>query len=160
MSDADHGVTGELVEAFIRLARGDFTVRLPRNFQRDQDDLLAYFVNLIAEELDRIIREREAAHRVLEAGIATLGEAFLRLAAGDFAVRVPRTERGDPMDVLAFLLNNTAAEVGDAFGALERERGVVASILDAMVDGVLLLAVDGTIQRANPAIERMLGVAP
>ena len=36
MSDADHGVTGELVEAFIRLARGDFTVRLPRNFQRDQ----------------------------------------------------------------------------------------------------------------------------
>lgn len=151
------GVTAELVDAFIRLARGDFTVRLARNYTRDTDDLLAYFVNLIGEELQRLLRERDASLRELEAGVAALSEAFLRIAAGDFSARVTRSERGDPMDVLAYLLNNTAGELGDVFAALDRERHVVTSILDAMVDGVLLIDTEGRIQRANAAMAHLLG---
>ena len=52
-SDGDAGgpaneFKGELIYAFIRLARGDFAVRVARNYTRDTDDVLAYFVNLIA----------------------------------------------------------------------------------------------------------------
>ncbi len=51
-----------LVEGFLRLCEGDFSHRLPRNFQRDKDDTAAFFFNAIAEEIDRVLtlsREQE-----------------------------------------------------------------------------------------------------
>jgi PAS domain S-box-containing protein len=147
----------DLIDAFVRLARADFTVRLTRNYRRDTEDVLALFVNLIAEELDRLFRERERSLEELEQGVAVLSEAFLQLAAGNFAARAPRSEKGDPIDVLAYLFNNTAAEVGDAFDQLERQRTVLAAILDSMIDGVLLLDAEGRVLRANPAAARLLG---
>jgi len=154
------GVTSELIEALVRLARADFSVRLPRNFKRDTEDTLAFFVNLIAEELDRLLTERERERAALESGVNALSELFLRLAAGDFAVRAPRTGKGDPMDVLAFLFNNTAAEVGDAFSELSRQHQVFEAILESMIDGVLLLDAGGTVLRANRAAGELLGAPP
>ena len=147
----------EMIEAFVRLAKGDFSVRLERTFARDTDDTLAYFVNLIAEELGRYVSERETMRRGLEEEVATLSEVFLALASGRFETRAQRTGRGDPVDVLAYLVNNTAEELGGAFAELERQRGVLAAILDAMLDGVLLLDATSTIRRSNPAIAELLG---
>jgi two-component system NtrC family sensor kinase len=150
----------ELIEAFLRLAKGDFSVRLARNFRRDTADTLAYFVNLIAEELERLLADRERDHRALEAAVATLTEHFLAFAAGDFSVRVARNFTSDPIDVLAYLFNNTVSEVGDAFAEIQRQREVVEAILESMIDGVLLLDAGATIRRANGAAGRLLGVAP
>jgi signal transduction histidine kinase/CheY-like chemotaxis protein len=104
----------ELISAFVRLAKGDFSVRLVRNFQRDEADTLAFFVNLIAEELDRLFQERERQKKELDRAIAELSEKFRAVAAGDFAARATRTEKGDATDVLAGLFNNTVAELGRA----------------------------------------------
>jgi PAS domain S-box-containing protein len=153
----DRGIAQELVDAFVRLAKGDFTVRLPRNYQRDTADTLAFFVNLIAEELDRLLAERERRHRELEASTKDLSELFLALAAGNFDVRARRSGRGDPMDVLAYLFNNTAGEIGDAFAEIDRQRRMLEAILESMLDGVLLLDAGGIIRRANGAIARMIG---
>src|SRR5690606_26272845 len=101
-------LTQEILGSLMRLARGDLSVRLARNFKRDVDDILALFVNLIAEELGRLLHQREEEKKRLEEGVAALSELFLGLAAGDFSVRAKRTETGDPLDVLAYLLNNTA----------------------------------------------------
>jgi two-component system NtrC family sensor kinase len=150
----------ELLQALIRLARADFSVRLPRDYSRDTHDVLAMFVNLIAEELDRLTTARELQRKKLEDGVAELSEAFLGLAAGDFRVRASRTNKGDPIDVLAFLFNNTAAEVGDAFATVERQRTALEAILESMIDGVLLLDGEGRVRRANGAIERLLGSGP
>lgn len=150
-------ITDELVDAFVRLARGDFSVRLARNYKRDTDDTLAFFVNLIAEELDRLLRQRERELGALEHGVKQLSEAFLGLAAGNFAVRAPRSEKGDPIDVLAFLFNNTVVEVGDAFSELERQRTVHETILESMIDGVVVLDAWGMIQRINGALASVLG---
>src|SRR5688572_18424864 len=136
---ADTKLAEEMIEAFVRLAKGDFSVRLTRTYARDTDDTLAYFVNLIAEELGRYVSERESMRRALEEEVAKLSEVFLALASGDFDARAERSGRGDPVDVLAYLLNNTAEELGGAFAELERQRGVLEAILDAMLDGVLLL---------------------
>jgi PAS domain S-box-containing protein len=146
-----------LIDAFIRLAKADFTVRLPRNFKRDYDDTLAFFVNLIAEELDRLTKERERTHQKLEEDVTRLSEHFLAFASGDFSVRAPRTDSGDPLDVLAFLFNNTAAEVEEAFRELRSQRAVVEAILESMLDGVLLLDEGGVVRRANGAMARLLG---
>ncbi|UJR83342.1 ATP-binding protein [Sandaracinus amylolyticus] len=155
--DSDRQLAGWLIEAFVRLAKADFSVRLPRDYTRDTEDTLAFFVNLIAEELDRLLKERERDHQRLEQGVQALSESFLRLAAGDFEARAARSLEGDPLDVLAYLFNNTAAEVGGAFAELERQRSVLAAILDSMIDGVLVLDASGGILRANPAIARLLG---
>jgi PAS domain S-box-containing protein len=147
----------ELIDAFIRLARGDFAVRIPRNYQRDHDDVLAYFVNLIAEELGRTAVARERDHAALSRAVEQLGEAFIAFAAGDYTVRAPRNETGDPSDVLAFLFNNTVAEVADTVGDLERQREVVEAILAAMIDGVVVIDSAGTVVRCNPAMAALLG---
>ncbi|MGE5183907.1 MAG: two-component system sensor histidine kinase NtrB, partial [Acidobacteriota bacterium] len=147
----------ELIDAFIRLARGDFSVRMPRNYRRDHDDVLAYFVNVIAEELGRIAAARYRDHAALSRGVEQLGEAFIAFAAGDYAVRAPRSETGDPSDVLAFLFNNTVAEVGDTVADLERQREVVEAVLAAMIDGVIVIDGAGIVVRCNPAMSALLG---
>jgi PAS domain S-box-containing protein len=147
----------ELIDAFIRLARGDFSVRLPRNRTRDHDDVLAYFVNLIAEELGRLTGAREREHEKLADAVRRLSDAFLEFASGNYAVRVARSEEGEATDVLAYLFNNTVIQVGDAVAEVERQREVVEGILAAMIDGVLVVDATGTINRCNPAMAAMLG---
>ncbi|MBI4957048.1 MAG: response regulator [Myxococcales bacterium] len=152
-------MTRELVEALVRLARADFSVRLARNYRRDTEDTLAMFVNLIAEELDRLLKERERQQKELEDGVTALSELFFRLAAGDFSVRSQRTGKGDPLDVLGYLLDNTAAEVGDAFLEIDRQRTVLEAILESMIDGVLVLDAGGVVKRANSAMACLLGTS-
>lgn len=142
----------ELIAAFVRLAKGDFSVRLDRNFERDTQDTLAFFVNLIAEEMEHLLSERERSLAELESRVAELSELFLGLAAGDFTVRAHRTGQGDPLDVLAYLFNNTVAEVGDAFSELGRRREILDGILESMLDGVLLLDASGTVLQVNRAL--------
>ncbi len=152
------GITQELIDAFVALARGDFSVRMQRNLSRNQDDILAMFVNLIAEELARLTDERERAHLALEEGVTALSEGFVAFSGGDFSVRVERSGSGDPLDVLAFLFDNTVEEVGDLFGELGRQRELFAAMLESMIDGVLLVDAAGSVRRGNGAIARMLGL--
>ncbi len=152
------GFTTQLIDAFVRLARADFTVRLERTNRRDTEDVLALFVNLIAEELDRLLREKERQRQELESGVSALSELFLRLAAADFSVRAQRSNTGDPLDVLAYLFNNTAAEVGEAFAEIERQRAVLAAIFESMIDGVLVLDGQGSVVRANAAALGLVGL--
>lgn len=159
MNEPPKAITEELIEAFLRLGRADFSVRVPRNFKRDTADLLAMFVNQIADELGRLLAERDASRRALEQGVAELSEAFLKLAAGDFTARAQRSERGDPLDVLAYLLNNTAAEIGDVVGEARRQREVLEATLESMVDGVLLVDDRGRVKQTNTSFCRALGHA-
>ena len=153
----DGAIADELIEAFLRLARGDFSVRLKRNNTRDTADTLAFFVNLIAEELQRLLNERDRSHRELEQHVRELSEAFLALAAGNYEVRAKRSGNGDPIDVMSFLFNNTAEEIGEAVAEMERRRSVLEAILESMIDGVLLLDAHGMIKRSNAATTRLLG---
>ncbi|MDB4933568.1 MAG: sensor histidine kinase [Labilithrix sp.] len=147
----------DLVQAFTRLAKGDFTVRLQRNFQRDTDDAIAFFVNVIAEQLARLVAERERVHEDLSAGVALLSENFLALAAGDFSVRASTTGRRDALDTLARMFNVMAVEVGTVFADHEKQRALLEATLESMVDGVVLLSAKGIIQRANGAMGSLLG---
>ena len=144
--------------ALVHLAAGDFSVRLPRSHHRDEADTVAYMVNLVAEEVDRLIRERERATEELRTSIAQLSEQFVRLAGGDFSVRAARTGSGDPLDVLAYMFNNTADEVGNAFREIDRQKTLLEAILDSMIDGLLLLDQGGRVRRGNGAIAFLLGV--
>ena len=147
----------DLVRAFTSLAKGDFSVRLQRNFQRDTDDAIAFFVNVIAEQLDRLVSERERVHEDLATGVASLSEKFLALAAGDLSARAVPSGRRDALDTLSRMFNVMAVEVGTIFGEHEKQRAVLEATFESMVDGVLLVGAKGIIQNANGAIARLLG---
>ena len=65
----------------------------------------------MSEQLGQLVAERQQSRRALEEGVARLSEDFLALAAGNFQVQALRTGTGDPIDTLAYLFNNMAAEV-------------------------------------------------
>src|SRR5262249_27659142 len=95
--------------------------------------------------------------RDLEGGVRALSEQFLELAGGNFSARVARSFRGDPLDVLAYLFNQTAVEIGDMVLQRERQHTVLEAILESMLDGVLLCDGAGVVQRPNSAISQLLG---
>jgi C4-dicarboxylate-specific signal transduction histidine kinase len=54
--------------------------------------------------------------------VAELSDVLLGVAQGEFGVRADRDFSGSPMDVLAFLVNSMAVEVGDLVRQLHEER--------------------------------------
>lgn len=101
----------ELVEAFLKLCQGDFDFRLPRTRARDAEDTGAFFFNTIADELQRVIKTSREHEARLNQAVDTMSVSLMRAAAGDLSVQVPRDFRGDGLDVLAFLVNNTIDEL-------------------------------------------------
>ena len=117
MSDV---IPESLVEAFLRLCQGEFAFRLPRNNSRDAQDTAAFFFNAIAEELERMITSSIEQEQRLAHAVESLSAVLLRVAAGDLTAKVERDYRGDSVDVLAFLIDNTVAEL--RILVAERER--------------------------------------
>lgn len=151
--ESDSTLAEKLVDIFMRFARGDLTARLTRTFKQDHEDAIAFFVDVLADQ----IGEQRRLQREYEAGIAALIEKFITLAGGDFSVRADRTGRGDPFDTMAYLLNNVAAEVGDLVLEHDRQRMLFETVLESMIDGVLLLDLHGRIRRTNAAMAKLLG---
>ncbi|MEN9581678.1 MAG: hypothetical protein RJA70_4687 [Pseudomonadota bacterium] len=69
-----------------------------------------------------------------------VAEVLTAVARGDFAVRAPRSFRGDSIDVLAFLVNSTAEEVSDLVEQLENERTELRQARDQLVMAAKLAA--------------------
>jgi histidine kinase len=69
-----------------------------------------------------------------------LTHVLLAVAQGDFSARVERDYSGDAVDVLAFLVNSTAAEVGELIRALRAEKEELQRTRDQLVLGAKLAA--------------------
>lgn len=117
-----------VVDALVRLAEADFSVRLPRTFDRSAHDALAYLVNTIAEELDATWRSHEQAHNEQEAILRVVSDGLMAMASGQFDQKLERSGDGSTRDVLAFLLNNTAQELGTLVAARETKAAEVAAL--------------------------------
>jgi PAS domain S-box-containing protein len=156
MPDSPHrdgGLAERLVDVFMRLASGELDARLPSTYKQDQEDAIAFLVDVLAEQ----IGEQNRRQREYEAGVATVIEKFIMLASGDYAIRAERTGRGDSLDTMAFLLNNVAVEVGDIVSEHERQRVLLETVLESMLDGVMVLDPQGRIRRTNGAMSKLLG---
>ena len=122
-----------LIEGLLRLCQGDFSFRLPRTHRRDHEDTAAFFVNAIAEELERILRETRSQEEKLGRLVERLSEALQEVAAGDLRVQVERDFSGDSADVLAFLVNNTVTELGVFLAASQRQAAEEKQRLEQLV---------------------------
>jgi diguanylate cyclase (GGDEF)-like protein len=122
------------VEALLLLCQGNFAYRLPRTLSRDNDDTVAFFFNAIAEELERLIQEARDNEARMSALIDRLSEALVAVASGDFSTQVERDFRGDPADVLAFLVNNTIMELAQLVADSERRAADDRNRLEQLVE--------------------------
>ncbi len=112
----------QLIDVFIQLSQGDLTARLPRTGARDERDVIAYLVNVLAEELSELFAERERARIDLESMVLELGEVLTRHAAGDFSAQATRRLDGSPADVLAFQVNAAGEEIDGLVTDLQKQR--------------------------------------
>ncbi|MDH5491610.1 MAG: PAS domain S-box protein, partial [Myxococcales bacterium] len=73
------------------------------------------------------------------------------VAAGRFESRVPRTRSGDVQDVLAFLVNSMAAEVGSLVASARRSEARWRAIFEQTPEGILVMDGEGCVLDANRA---------
>ncbi len=81
----------EIVDVLIRLSQGDMKARLQRSYDRGVDDAIAYCVNLLATEFERLLAEREqnvrAQRNVLEATLEALLDPVLLVDPAGLVLR-------------------------------------------------------------------------
>ncbi|MFI5347403.1 MAG: two-component system histidine kinase PnpS [Elusimicrobiota bacterium] len=91
--------------------------------------------------------------------VAEMADAARRIAGGDYAARV-RDLSGDELGVLGGALNELAARVSETVGELSRDKSQLAAVLDQMSEAVVAVDSAGAVLVVNPALSRLLGVAP
>jgi signal transduction histidine kinase len=114
-----------LLEAFVSLAQGDFSVRLERTGQRNTADTIAFLVNLMAEELGELFALRLQYHDKVDMLIRSVTDVLVKIGAGELDARVPRSFDGSPEDVLAYLVNSAAEEVQGLFQEREQKSALL-----------------------------------
>ncbi|HEV2129645.1 MAG TPA: ATP-binding protein, partial [Longimicrobiaceae bacterium] len=87
-----------------------------------------------------------------------MSAAARAMAAGDLSQRVAE-RRSDELGELAESLDSLAAELQRRLGQLEAERTETQMLIDSMSEGVIALAPNGSVRRANPAARRMFSLS-
>jgi two-component system phosphate regulon sensor histidine kinase PhoR len=91
--------------------------------------------------------------------VRALTAAASALSGGDLAARAPTTG-GRDLGELGEALNRLARELSGSLADLRRERDLLASILESMREGVLVLGPEGRIALANAALRGMIVMGP
>ncbi|MGV3620248.1 MAG: diguanylate cyclase [Archangium sp.] len=172
-----------LAEAFFFFCQGNFSFRLPRTMARDEADTQAFFFNSVADELERIIVGSREQEQRLAVMTSKLSDVLIKVAGGDFDVQAERDERGDSMDVLVFLVNNTISElkslveernrasdstraqleqlVAERTAQLQQSEDNFRQLFDASpVAMILSSAVDNAVLRTNAQAGRLFQTEP
>ncbi|MAE69361.1 MAG: hypothetical protein CME06_02705 [Gemmatimonadetes bacterium] len=143
--------TDRLEEAARRIARGDFSTRLPDR-SRDQLGALARSFNEMAHDLDRLVEDKVESERIEGeiAACATIQEGLLPPSDGTLDsleiaayTRPARDVGGDSYDYFSLPGGRIALVVADVAG-----KGVTAALYMAELKGLLMALADG---RRRPA---------
>jgi len=117
-----------IVDALVRLAQADFSVRLPRQEDRSPEDALAFLINGIAEELAALWEASQRHQEEQQRTVDMMSDGLLAMASGQFDWTAPRLGDGSPRDVLAFLINNAMQELAQLISIREQQATEVAML--------------------------------
>ncbi len=95
--------------------------------------------------------------RYLSRPLQDMAEATRRIACGDFSRRLHPASR-DELGSLAENINGMAASLQKQFSELETEKKQLRTILDGMVEGVMVTDDQGEIVLINPALRSLLQI--
>ncbi len=141
-------------------ARGVVRVAVPLTaVRRAQEEirlpiLASALLSIVAAALFGWVAARRPARRLEE-----MRRAASEIASGRMGARA-LAGGGDEIAGLARSLNQMASQLEERLALLARERNQLRSVLDGMVEGVLLTDAGGTILLANAAFERIFSARP
>jgi len=124
----------QLLLGFQRLVAGEYSYRLPRTFARDEEDTIAFSFNVVAEELENIIRTMQANEQRLNSAMDSISAALMEVGAGNLNVKVERDYKGDQVDVLSFLVDTTIGELRILVAENQRRNAEIQARLEALVE--------------------------
>ncbi len=124
----------KLIEGFQRLVAGDYAYRLPRTFARDEEDTIAFSFNVVAEELEGIIRTMQANEQRLNSAMDSISAALMEVGAGNLNATVKRDYKGDQVDVLAFLVDTTIGELRILVAENQQRNAEIQARLESLVE--------------------------
>jgi PAS domain S-box-containing protein len=126
---SDQKLPQELIEGFQRLVAGDYSYRL----SGDDEDTLASSFNMVAEDLEQIIREMQAKEQRLNQAVDNISAALMEAGTGNLDVHVERDYKGDQVDVLAFLVDSTIGELRVLIAESHKRNAEIQSQLETQV---------------------------
>lgn len=97
--------------------------------------------------------------RALARPLRQMARTAERLAAGDYAAAdgPAAIDSPDELGVLSRAMATMAGEIRSQIRALTVERDLVSTVLDSLVEGVVVVDVDGAMLLSNPAADALLG---
>jgi len=123
-----------LIEGFQKLVSGDFSYRMPRSMERDEEDAIAFYYNTMAAELGRIFSTMQVNEQRLNQSVDAISAVLIEVAAGNLEVEVERDYKGDQLDVLAFLVNTTISELSLLMSENQRRNAEIQARLEHAVE--------------------------
>lgn len=93
----------------------------------------------------------------LAAPLQTLKMHAMRIAVGDYSVRV-RPYDIDEINSVGRAFNRMAERLEDVIDRQEQTSLRLESVMEGLIDGVILTDADSLVLRVNPAAEKMLGI--
>lgn len=108
-----------------RLARGDQAEKFAKAQRATAIDKLEIEVNAVMDQIS-LLRAQARRGEELEAALDSLTRGLARLATLDLEELLPRTNSGDAVDVVAFLLNTTMEEMGTLLTEIDAAKKSVA----------------------------------
>jgi signal transduction histidine kinase len=88
--------------------------------------------------------------------IQAMSDAAAAMAAGDFEQRISPGFVPAEVVELAVSYNSMAAELGEAFGAIQESRRQIAAVVESMAEGVIAFDASGVVRVSNPEALRLL----
>jgi rsbT co-antagonist protein RsbR len=136
----------QILAAFASFSTDTWAVQLTPTGAGDALDQIIEGLN----QLSHTISERRAA---TDQQFEAILEVMLRMLALDFTKKAPLADDGSTLDALAFGLNS----ISDELGASMVSRVYVDSIIESMLDPLIVLDADTSIQAANRAASQLFG---
>jgi signal transduction histidine kinase/CheY-like chemotaxis protein/HPt (histidine-containing phosphotransfer) domain-containing protein len=124
----------ELIQAFQRLAAGDFAYRLPSISTAGEEHEVAVSFNTVAAQLQRTIDEMRSHQQRLNEAIESISASLMEVSAGNLDTHVVRDYGGDQIDVLAFLVDTMIGELRVLVRENEQRNAEIQKRLEDLVE--------------------------
>ncbi len=143
----------EMIDVIMQVARGDYSVQVELSGQNDDLDSLAMGINMMIDDLrdsrDVLVKEHEYGKK----RVSEIVDVITEIASLNFEKKISVSDNNDVFDATATGLNMLAEELLSSTVS----RSYLNSILNSMVDMLIVLSPEAKIVTINPATLQTLG---
>lgn len=141
-----NGLSDQLSDALLHLARGEFSYRIPLDRVDDPSGRAVLHFNEAAEALERSMRISREREEQLTDGVEFVSEAFRRLATGEFDAPSTRGSEISSGESLVSVLNRSVTEIERSIRTREHRLKELEEVVEKRTLEL----------RANERIQRLL----